>query len=478
MAFAIPSVFALLPAFIAVTGSPTLAARRGKKEDPVHRLSFAMGMPHPHPADPALPSDSAVSRPPMMPHVRKPLQALGMLHPPAITLPKVNRKQDTLATKEGDSPEPVLTLPPMAWPRPPLVPVPPEPWPFGIPFAKPEAEEISAWNQEFWGALNRAYSEPPETQTDKKVLLAEKYWLTSVIEHVKTAGLTDQIKLWHSVTSFWVDTVHGHIQDYIAAAEEFDDDLQLTIASSELAKERPTVIDEIYTMLNFAYYSAMKAIFPPDVRIFGGVNREDIQSLVQMGDYEARKERGMRANRVLHLAFKDDILVGFCTSTLQSPLLQSRVGRLGLLVVHPDYHSAGVGTALIKAAEDRLADACAEIEIDYELTGSRGYAEQVREWYEDRLGFKELGGFTWGYNQRATVTKYRKKVFRGAGKWMGKQFDKVQDRYQGKKTGKWIGRQFDKVKDRYQGIIDRRWAESSNGESGEKDVKKADPDLS
>merc|ERR1712159_733746 len=74
----------------------------------------------------------------------------------------------------------------------------------------------------------------------------------------------------------------------------------------------------------------------------------------------AMGDDGVQSNRVLHLAFtkEDDTLVGCMSSTFQPPWTEQGCGHWGLLAVHPAHQGKGVASALVHAAEHRLATAC------------------------------------------------------------------------------------------------------------------------
>ena len=95
---------------------------------------------------------------------------------------------------------------------------------------------------------------------------------------------------------------------------------------------------------------------------------------LQMGD------DGARANRVLHLAWRRGECVGVCSSTYQPPWCQEGCGHWGLVVAHVDHQGTGVASALVRAAEARLAGACEMIQIEYEYTPGDDYSERLYAW--------------------------------------------------------------------------------------------------
>lgn len=86
-------------------------------------------------------------------------------------------------------------------------------------------------------------------------------------------------------------------------------------------------------------------------------------------------------DRIL-VARRDDRIVGFCTVVLESGGLErdATKGVVENLYVEPESRGAGLGSALLGAAEDRLADVGAEV-VSVE-TMARD--EDVRAFYEER----------------------------------------------------------------------------------------------
>eukprot|EP00665_Eupelagonemidae_sp_cell47_P000171 gene173-6067_t len=134
----------------------------------------------------------------------------------------------------------------------------------------------------------------------------------------------------------------------------------------------------------------------------------DARERIAMGD------AGLRANRVLHLAFLrtaggEPVLVGACSSTRQPPWTPSGCGHWGLLSVAPAARSQGIGSALVAAAERRLcAVDCSHCQIEYELTGGDPFGERLHAWYEGNLGFD--GGGPLPRPGRSTFRRCRKRL--------------------------------------------------------------------
>ncbi|CAK8999705.1 5'-cyclic phosphodiesterase 9A [Durusdinium trenchii] len=95
---------------------------------------------------------------------------------------------------------------------------------------------------------------------------------------------------------------------------------------------------------------------------------------------------GPSANRVLHLAFKGDELVGCASSTFSPGWTPEGCGHWGLLAVDPAHQKSGVATALVLAAERRLATLSGAIQIEYQYTEGDPFSMRLHKWYE-KLGF-------------------------------------------------------------------------------------------
>jgi len=139
--------------------------------------------------------------------------------------------------------------------------------------------------------------------------------------------------------------------------------------------EVPGMVDRICTIVFEAYTSVGKRKRMDDY---------DAQERLSMGD------AGIRANRVLHLAFIDNELVGCASSTFSPGWTPEGCGHWGLLAVDPAHQRKGVATALILAAERRLATTMDMIQIEYQHMGDE-YSEALRQWYEVKLGFRGDG---------------------------------------------------------------------------------------
>merc|ERR1712187_131738 len=90
------------------------------------------------------------------------------------------------------------------------------------------------------------------------------------------------------------------------------------------------------------------------------ISESDVRNRIALGD------GGSCANRVLHIAWRCSTPVGCCSSTIQPPWTCCGVGHWGLLAVDPAAQGLGVASALVVAAEERLARAgCYAVQIEY-----------------------------------------------------------------------------------------------------------------
>ena len=112
------------------------------------------------------------------------------------------------------------------------------------------------------------------------------------------------------------------------------------------------------------------------------VSSGEIHQRLSMGD------AGEAANRVLHVAYREGVLVGCCSSTIQTPWCPAGCGHWGLLVAAVEAQGTGVASALVAAAERRLVSkGLQNVQIEYEYTPGEPQSERLYRWYEGSCGF-------------------------------------------------------------------------------------------
>jgi len=160
--------------------------------------------------------------------------------------------------------------------------------------------------------------------------------------------------------------------------------VKVVIGNSEMAARRGFV-SSIVSMVNKSY-GCMR------------LDEHDVTDRLQMGDPGASS-----ANRVLHLAMLGDRPVGCMSSTFRVPWAENGCGHWGLLVVDSNMQGQGIASAMIVAAERRLAGACEQIQIEYEYTAGDALSERLLAWYEGKCGFQCVSG-----RPRGRGTEFRK----------------------------------------------------------------------
>jgi len=162
-------------------------------------------------------------------------------------------------------------------------------------------------------------------------------------------------------------------------------EVSVVVGNSAMAAEKPELVKQLAAMVNRAYG-------------YQRVDRHDVRERLAMGD-----PGGGRANRVLHVALLAGEPVGCMSSTFRVPWAEDGCGHWGLLVVDVDHQGQGIASALVAAAEERLAGACVQIQIEYEYTHGEAYSDRLKAWYEGKCGFRCLSN-----GSRGCGTEFRK----------------------------------------------------------------------
>ena len=159
-----------------------------------------------------------------------------------------------------------------------------------------------------------------------------------------------------------LDDALSEFGEAVPTGEEAEtSDVHVVVGTSKMARDNPLLIERITRMVNGAYLEANRELLPPGTDRYNRVSDDDVQNRLAMGD------AGPHANRVLHLAYRGDTLVGCCSSTIQPPWTQEGCGHWGLVVVDKPAQGTGVASALVQAAECRLAGQCAQIQVRCEM---------------------------------------------------------------------------------------------------------------
>lgn len=197
-----------------------------------------------------------------------------------------------------------------------------------------------------------------------------------------------QLRRYQEVIANINRSLNGAEADLMATAasaqpptESHPSDVHVTIGTSHMANEDPELVEKITRMVNSAYFEANKALLPPGSTTYTRLTKEEVEDRLAMGD------DGVAANRVLHLAYRGEELVGCCSSTFQPPWTPEGCGHWGLLVVDVGAQGTGVASAIVAAAERRLAGACRTVQIEYEFTEGHAPSEKLHDMYETKLGF-------------------------------------------------------------------------------------------
>ena len=112
----------------------------------------------------------------------------------------------------------------------------------------------------------------------------------------------------------------------------------------------------------------------------------EIANRLQAGDTQA-------ANRVLHLAYREDRTVVGCISS--TPSWDGGCGQWGFLAVAVAEQGNGVAAALVRAAEERLMEhGCTHVQIEYVWRPCDPAGRRLHAWYS-RMGFESTSSSCW-----------------------------------------------------------------------------------
>lgn len=173
--------------------------------------------------------------------------------------------------------------------------------------------------------------------------------------------------------------------------------LTVIIGTSKMAEDSEMVA-RITEMVNESYFESIKELLHPRQKSYERLSADEVVERLCMGD------AGPRANRVLHIAYLGEApspssVVGCMSSTFQPPWTPNGCGHWGLAVVHKDHQGKGIASALVRAAEERLAGACDEIQIEYEYAAGHTFSDRLMNWYEGSLGYKCNSGRPAGFSR-------------------------------------------------------------------------------
>lgn len=179
-------------------------------------------------------------------------------------------------------------------------------------------------------------------------------------------------------------------QQLAAAEEELQDlpvdesagakgDVSVVIGSSALAAKMPGLADRLTAIIVGAYEAAGSE----------GPRMLDMQPVSERLAFGDR--RASRSNRVLHVALRGGEAVGCISSSFHTLWTEVGIGHWGLLAVDVAAQGTGVGSALVAAAERRIAEECQLVHIEYDFTPGDPHTERLRAWYEAR-SYRRLGG--------------------------------------------------------------------------------------
>jgi len=153
--------------------------------------------------------------------------------------------------------------------------------------------------------------------------------------------------------------------------------VRVVVGTSALANEHRGLEERLTDMIHKSY-GAVGGTGPRMLEM------QPVSVRLQMGD------SGVRNNRVLHVAFRAGEVVGCISSSFRTTWTEPGVGHWGLLVVDLAAQGTGVASALVQAAERRIAEECHAIHIEYDFIAGEDHSTRLRAWYE-KIGYKQLG---------------------------------------------------------------------------------------
>lgn len=179
-----------------------------------------------------------------------------------------------------------------------------------------------------------------------------------------------------------LSAAEGELRDLQPAdgsAAGAEGDVSVVIGSSALAAKMPGLADRLTAIIVGAYEAAGSE--GPRM-----LDMQPVSERLAMGD-----RRASRSNRVLHVALRGGEAVGCISSSFHTLWTEVGIGHWGLLAVDVAAQGTGVGSALVAAAERRIAEECQQVHIEYDFMPGDPHTERLRAWYEAR-GYRRLGG--------------------------------------------------------------------------------------
>jgi len=148
--------------------------------------------------------------------------------------------------------------------------------------------------------------------------------------------------------------------------------VRVVVGTSALANEHRGLEERLTDMIHKSY-GAVGGTGPRMLEM------QPVSVRLQMGD------SGVRNNRVLHVAFRAGEVVGCISSSFRTTWTEPGVGHWGLLVVDLAAQGTGVASALVQAAERRIAEECHAIHIEYDFIAGEDHSTRLRAWYEKTM---------------------------------------------------------------------------------------------